>query len=251
MSKFREITEKPERIFVVGDIHGCRKELSAMLEHILSQEKLTAKDALIFIGDYIDRGPDTRGVVELLVNIKQEFPGSIFLRGNHEDMLLDFLGYDGNLGEVFIQNGGAETLASYDLSTDISDIDLLKRLPKSHLSFFVDLQSYVAIGDFVFAHAGLDPKRELETQMDNDLFWIREDFINHKHDFGKIVVFGHTPYQDIFFDVPYKIAIDTGCVYGNKLSCIELTGRTILQVAKDGNTVKTKSFPAHIQLPKY
>lgn len=249
MSKYIEVTEKPERLYIIGDIHGCRKELSVLLEHLLAQEKVTSADMFIFIGDYIDRGPDAKGVVELLINIKQEFSKVFFLRGNHEDMLLDFLGFDGNLGEVFIANGGSDTLASYDLSPQTSDVELLKRLPKSHLGFFLDLQSYLSVGSYVFAHAGLDPNRDLKLQMDNDLFWIRDNFISHQHDFGKVVVFGHTPYQDVFFDLPYKIAVDTGCVYGNKLSCIELSGRTVLQVAAGGTKVKTKSFPAHIQTP--
>lgn len=251
MSKYTEILTKPKRLFAIGDIHGCRKELSVLLEHLLSQEKITAEDTLIFIGDYIDRGPDSKGVIELLINVKQEFPEVKFLRGNHEDMLLDFLGYEGNLGEVYIPNGGKETLESYGLKVDTNEVELLQTLPKSHLSFFMDLQSYVAIGGYVFAHAGLDPKRDLTMQMDNDLFWIREDFINHKHDFGKVVVFGHTPYQDVLFDLPYKIAIDTGCVYGNKLSCIELVGKTVLQVAIGSNKVNIKSFPSHIKFPAF
>ena len=251
MSKFREVSGKPKRLFAIGDIHGCCKELSVLLEYLLSQEKLSSEDTVIFIGDYIDRGADSNGVIELLINIKQEFPEIIFLRGNHEDMLLDFLGFDGNLGEVFIPNGGGETLASYGLKSDITHDELLQKLPKSHLGFFLDLESYVSVGGYVFAHAGLDPERDVNMQMDNDLFWIRDKFLDNKHDFGKVVVFGHTPFQDVTFDLPYRIAIDTGCVYGNMLSCIELVGKTILQVSIGANKVKRKSFPTDIKLPEF
>lgn len=243
MSKFREIQEERKRIFAVGDIHGCRKELSILLDHLLSHEKFCSDDTLIFIGDYVDRGADARGVVELLLSLKKEFPHVVFLRGNHEDMLLNFLGFEGNMGEVYLHNGGRETLNSYGIKPDATLDQIITSLPKEHLSFFLDLESYVGIGDFVFAHAGLDPSRDLSAQMDSDLFWIRDDFINHTHDFERTIVFGHTPYQDVMFGLPYKIGIDTGCVYGNKLSCLELIGKTILQIDLGDKKVNSKKFP--------
>lgn len=243
MSKFRDIVEPLKRVFVVGDIHGCRREVSILLDYLLSELSFSNDDGLVFIGDYIDRGADSKGVIDLLLSLKKEFSNVVFLRGNHEDMLLDFLGFEGSMGEVYLHNGGRETLASYGIKIDASHSDIIQALPKDHLSFFLDLESYVGIGNYVFAHAGLDPGRDLSAQMDSDIFWIRDAFIANVHNFDRTIVFGHTPYQDVMFDNPYKIGIDTGCVYGNRLSCLELTGKTILQVDFGDKKVKTKPFP--------
>lgn len=247
MTKLREIDLTPGRIFVVGDIHGCHRELAIMIDYLKLKERLSQDDLLLFIGDYIDRGPDSKGVIDLLLALKREHENVIFLRGNHEDMFLNFMGFDGTMGEVYLLNGGRDCLSSYDIKSDSTLSELVRKFPKDHLSFFLDLESYVICGNYVFAHAGLDPKRDLKTQMDGDLFWIRDSFISHRHDFGKTVIFGHTPYQDVMFDLPYKIGIDTGLVYGNKLTCLELTGKTILQLKIGENRVKSRDFPISLK----
>jgi serine/threonine protein phosphatase 1 len=242
LTKLREIPTENRRLFAVGDIHGCRAELSILLDHLLTEEKFSSDDTLIFIGDYVDRGKDAKGVIELLLSFKKEFPHVSFLRGNHEDMLLNFLGFDGNMGEVYLHNGGRDTLGSYGIETDASLDEILKKIPREHLSFLLDLESYIGVGDYIFAHAGLNPLRDVSAQMDEDLFWIREEFIKSAHNFGRTIVFGHTPYQEILFDMPYKIGIDTGCVYGNKLSCLEFSEKRVLQVALGEKKVKTVKF---------
>ncbi|MCO6431614.1 MAG: serine/threonine protein phosphatase [Deltaproteobacteria bacterium] len=245
-SKFRQIQGPASRIFAVGDIHGCRRELELLLEFLISKEKLSDQDGLIFIGDYIDRGPDSKGVIDLLLAIKDEIPEVVFLKGNHEDMLLSFLGYPGNMGEVYLFNGGKEFFASYGLKQHEMNADALEALPKAHLSFFLNLESYVGLENYVFAHAGLDPLRDLASQLDSDLFWIRDAFIANIHRFEKVVIFGHTPYHEVMFDLPYKIGIDTGLVYGNKLSCLELVNKEIFQIDYGDKKVKKKSFPESI-----
>jgi serine/threonine protein phosphatase 1 len=242
-SKFRLIDEAPERIFAIGDVHGCSRELGALLEHLVGKENLSDKDQLVFIGDYIDRGPDSRGVINLLLGMKEDHPSTVFLKGNHEDMLLSFLGYEGHMGEVYLYNGGKDFLASYGIKPNDEPSEILDLLPKNHLSFLLNLESYVGLGGYVFAHAGLDPLRDLNSQLDSDLFWIREAFIANIHRFEKVVVFGHTPYHEVMFDLPYKIGIDTGLVYGNKLTCLELVNRQMTQVDHGENKVKVKPFP--------
>lgn len=238
--KPKEIAQLAGRLFVVGDLHGCALESAVLLEHLQAQEQLSADDLIVFVGDYIDRGPDSRGVVDLMLAIRETYPHTIFLKGNHEDMLLSFLGFDGVMGSSYLYNGGAFTLRSYEVSSDDPEV-CLAQMPENHLEFFKALERYVIIEDFIVVHAGLNPLRDLTSQLDEDLFWIRDEFIANIHYFDKTVVFGHTPYQDVMFHRPYKIGIDTGLVYGNKLSCIELTGGTLYQVDNGQRKVKVSS----------
>lgn len=242
MEKFREIFSMPPRLFAVGDIHGCSEELSAMLTHFEEVERLTNDDVVIFIGDYIDRGPDSKGVITALIEFGKKFPSTIFLRGNHEDMLLGFLGFGGSQDHPFLYNGGKEFLKSYGIGlTDVPE-DVVNQLPRDHVVFLINLETYVIIGDYVFVHAGLSPLRDLRTQLNQDLFWIRDEFINNVHKFGKTVVFGHTPYEKVFFHLPYKIGIDTGLVFGNHLSAIELVSKRVLKIARGSSSVKEERF---------
>lgn len=207
--KPKEIAELSGRLFVVGDLHGCALETAVLLEYLQKDEQLAEDDQLVFVGDYIDRGPDSRSVVELMLAIQETFPKTIFLKGNHEDMMLSFLGFDGVMGSSYLYNGGAFTLRSYDLSSDDPEA-FLKLMPEKHLEFYKRLERYVIIQDFIVVHAGLNPLRDLTSQLDEDLFWIRDEFIANIHYFDKTVIFGHTPYQDVMFHRPYKIGIDTG-----------------------------------------
>lgn len=243
VGKLFEITDELERVYVVGDIHGCSRELTVLLEHLVKREKLSERDLVIFVGDYIDRGKDSKGTIETLVHFQSKFPATLFLKGNHEDMLLDFLGFGGTMGHSYLANGGADTINSYGLSVLASPEEICDMLPKEHIAFFLSLQSYCMWGDYIVAHAGLNPLRDMRAQLDEDLFWIRDEFINNIHVFKKTVVFGHTPYQDVLFHLPYKIGLDTGLVYGNRLSCIELKGKQIFQVLAGGQEVRVTKFP--------
>ncbi len=242
MAKLLEIDENPDRIFVVGDIHGCSKESLVLLEHLVQQEKLSESDLVIFVGDYIDRGKDSKGVIEILVQFQSKFPGTIFLKGNHEDMLMDFLGFGGTMGNSFLVNGGADTISSYGISVLAAPEEICDAIPKEHISFLLGLNSYVVCGNFIVAHAGLNPLRDMRAQLDEDLFWIRDQFITNVHYFQKTVIFGHTPYQDIYLNPPYKIGIDTGLVYGNMLTCIELKESRKFQVLAGAKSVRVTKF---------
>ena len=229
-----------DRIYVIGDIHGCPKEPEIMLKYLEEQEGLTQEDLVIFLGDYIDRGPDSKAVIEIILDFKNKFPNTRFLKGNHEDMMLDFLGFGGNLGQAFLYNGGLETIQSYGISVFSPSSEMAQTLPKEHFKFFCELESAVIVDKFLCVHAGLNPLKDIEKQQDDEILWIRDEFLNNIHAFEKTVVFGHTPHQEVFEHPPYKIGIDTGLVFGNKLSCVELTFGRILEVKRDSKVVQNK-----------
>lgn len=228
-----------ERVFVIGDIHGCSDEPALILRHLESQEGLKETDLIVMLGDYIDRGPDGKGVIDLALDLKRRFPNTRFLKGNHEDMLLDFLGFGGHLGQAFLYNGGLETIQSYGISVFAPPSEMISAMPPDHFKFFCELDNILAVdNDFVCVHAGLNPLRDLQTQNDNDIYWIRDEFLHNVHPFGRTIVFGHTPHQDIFLHLPYKLGLDTGLVFGNKLSCLELRSGTLYQVQRQGKRVE-------------
>lgn len=250
MINYREIVADPKRVFVVGDIHGCAAELSVLLTHLEKNEKLNQQDLLIFIGDYLDRGVDSKSVINQLISIKKNYPATVFLAGNHELMMFACLANPMNLEQQdnWVKNGGAQTLLSYGLSAEIAPELVARRfeesLPKDHRLFLENLEKYVVFEDYCFVHAGINPLRDLKAQLDQDIFWIRQEFINNIHFFKKTIIFGHTPFEDVMFHLPYKIGIDTGCVFGNSLSCLELIQKRVLQVKKDAKVVAEKPFPA-------
>ncbi len=198
--------------YVIGDIHGCLQPLQRLLQKIEPQPG----DEVVFIGDYIDRGPQSREVVELILGLPFR---CVFLLGNHEKMLLDFL--DGTDDGLFLANGGAATLESY--GGDLSN------LPAAHLNFFRTLQLMYETAGYLFVHAGIRPLVPLKDQMVDDLVWIRQEFFRFIGRFPKPVVFGHTPLRQVLLSED-RIGIDTGCVYGGKLTCLILPEREIIQV---------------------
>jgi serine/threonine protein phosphatase 1 len=225
--------------YVIGDIHGCLSELACLVEKL----PLKPADRIVFLGDYIDRGPDSKGVVDYLLGIAKTASNEmIFLKGNHEDMLLSYLGFNGNYGDMFLANGGHATLASYGLPPQSASRDCATvRIPASHLSFFLALQSYYLYESFLCVHAGIQPLKPLDAQQELDMLWIRSEFIGYSHCLPFTVVFGHTPQREVFFDLPSKIGIDTGVVYGHKLSCIELDDKELFQIERGARQVQHKS----------
>jgi serine/threonine protein phosphatase 1 len=216
--------------YVVGDIHGCVEELASLLE-ALPFEPL---DRLIFLGDYVDRGPDSKGVVSYLIEWqRKEEQEVIFLKGNHEDMFLSYLGLAGKYGEMFLFNGGGATLASYGISPrKASPEEALSRMPRSHLDFLRALKTYYLTEPFLCVHAGIHPSKPLDQQSEEELLWIRDEFILNRHSLPYTVLFGHTPQQEVLFHLPYKIGLDTGLVYGNVLSCLEVREKVLYQIGR-------------------
>ncbi len=211
------------RIFAVGDIHGCYEKLVELMK-ILPWKKQNG-DLLLFIGDYVDRGTGSRDVVEFLVQLQKNGGDFVFLKGNHEKMLLDYY-VDHKDQMLYIANGGAETIASY---VEGAIGRKAFELPKEHLHFLQTLQLYYETEDYIFVHAGLKDSVPLQEQSQEDLLWIREEFIYSVYDWNKRVVFGHTALETPFVS-PGKIGIDTGAVYGNKLTAVELPAMRFYQV---------------------
>lgn len=230
-----------DRIFAIGDLHGCVDEPSALLKHLEQKEGLTEKDLVIFLGDYIDRGPSSKGVVDLVLDFRRRFPRTRFLKGNHEDMMMDFLGYGGSLGQAFLYNGGLETIQSYGISVFSSPHDMVGAIPPDHFKFYCELESIIVVDKFAFVHAGLNPLRDLYAQNDSDIYWIREEFLENIHSFHRTVIFGHTPHKEIFYHMPFKIGLDTGLVFGNKLSCLEIRSGKLFQVSKGGSEIAVQT----------
>ncbi|MDY7037142.1 MAG: metallophosphoesterase [Thermodesulfobacteriota bacterium] len=202
-----------ERVFIVGDIHGCLGMLKSLMDKI---DWRTDKDRLIFIGDYIDRGEDPKGVVNYILTLLNSSPRVQCLEGNHEGLLLDFL--SGGDINTFIINGGMTTLGSYGIENKRKNEQLI---PPDHLAFFKNLYSWIELEDYYIVHAGFRPGLDIQRQSLEDLLWIRDSFIYSDYDFGKKVIFGHTPfYEPLIMD--NKIGLDTGAVYGNKLTCLEI-----------------------------
>jgi len=229
------------RVLVVGDIHGCRGELDVLL----AGAGLAAGDAMVFLGDYVDRGPDVRGVIDRLLAVADDRTvRSIFLRGNHEDMLLGYLGRGGHYGEAFLANGGDVTLRSYGVAGRPTPARLVAALPPQHLDFIMATRLLHEEGDYVMVHAGVHPDRPLERQVPHDLLWIRDEFITRPHGLGKTVVFGHTPLREVLEDLPYKIGIDTGCVYGGMLTGLELPGLVVHAVRRGSGAVVRRPLVA-------
>jgi len=228
------------RTFVIGDIHGCADEVDRLLETLAP----SSTDTLVFLGDYIDRGPASKAVIDRLLQLRREGPRCIFLKGNHEDMFLAFLGRSGLYGDAFLFNGGEATLRSYGLASRVGQVTA-ELLPADHLEFLLSLDMHYQHGQFFCVHAGLAPTRPLQEQEVEDMLWIRNEFISSPHAFPFTVIFGHTPQREVLLDLPYKIGLDTGLVYWNQLSCLELHDQRLYQIHRGERNVRSRSLRAH------
>ncbi len=220
-------------IYAVGDVHGMRESL----EKLISLLPLSPDDHLLFMGDYVDRGPDPCGVVEYLIDLSARYRCT-FLMGNHEAMFLSFLGWEGPAffgGEAFLQNGGDTTLQSYGYFDSEEDF----QLPKEHEEFYRKLKLYHLEGQYAFVHAGLsrdslrlsDIQYALDHERPRSLLWQRTT-IDLPHNLGVTIVYGHTPMPDmqVRWNLPYSIGIDTGSVYGGRLTALRLPDESVFQV---------------------
>ena len=224
--------------YVVGDIHGCLAEVRYLVEQL----PLERGDRLVFLGDYIDRGPDSMGVVSYLLELReQDKIDAVFLKGNHEDMFLDYLGFPGNHGDVFLNNGGHATLASYGISASNGAAEIAGQLPQAHLAFYQNLETFCVVKPYLCVHAGIQPLKRLEEQTAAEMFWIRGEFIRNPHKLPFTVLFGHTPQKEALFDLPFKIGLDTGLVYGNKLSCLAVEEKVLYQIKRGKKIVQQMS----------
>ena len=218
------------RVYAVGDIHGRADLLDQVLKRIDADlAKNSARHGIeIYLGDYIDRGPASRQVLDQLV-ARSRTHRTVFLKGNHETYLADFVTNPPIL-EEWQRLGGLETLMSYGITPSINPdaaaqsrlaAALDQALPESHRHFLGDLKPSYTCGDFFFVHAGVRPGIPLAKQREEDLLWIRRDFLLCEENFGKIVVHGHTPVAQP--DIrPNRINIDTGAYATGRLTCLML-----------------------------
>ena len=207
---------------IIGDIHGCFNSLQALLPQVLDRA-----DTLVFLGDYIDRGPESRKVVDRILELKNDFPRIITLMGNHEFMLLNYL--QGRDDGTFLRAGGSQTLKSYGLDADPSPERARAAIPDEHLAFFRALPLLWEDAHAIYVHAALRPGLHLSRQTSDWCLWVRDEFIRSSFSFGKPVVFGHTVFASPLLQ-KNKIGIDTGAVYGKTLTALQLPEKTFISV---------------------
>ena len=226
------------QIFVVGDIHGCHTLLTRIHKKILDKSNNTSGNKLIiYLGDYIDRGPKIKETIQALLDFQPNNFQQIFLLGNHEQMMLDFINKVPDSLYLWILNGGDETLISYGIKVVASFYDktksnetvhdeLVNIIPQEHLQFFNNLSLSYQWGGYFFVHAGIDPDIPLNKQDKNTLIWQRRSkFFSNTKVFEKIIVHGHTP-QPKIENLANRINLDTGAFYTGILSCLVIDTKT-------------------------
>ena len=235
-------------IFAIGDIHGSLDQLISIHNKIFNYPNYKKEeDLLVYLGDYIDRGLKSKQVVNQILNLKNEEIKTTFLMGNHEEFMCDFLFKEVNNLENWLNYGADQTFKSYDIEVvefikdgfEDHNIEklrevLIEKLGNEHLNFFNNLQLTFSVAQYLFVHAGIDPKKNLTDQSKQDYLWARSNDFFHK-DFKaeKIIVHGHTPEKNVV-NFPYRINIDTGCYFSGKLSCVCLN-----DIKKERNFINT------------
>jgi serine/threonine protein phosphatase 1 len=234
-------------VYAVGDVHGRADLLSRIIERIDRDAGAAApelKPALVFLGDYVDRGPDSKSVIDQLIALTASDRFEVrALKGNHEETLLAFL-KEAGLGPTWEDFGGKQTLLSYGVASPSLRSQAVEwektrqafdeALPRNHLAFLDNLELMAVYGDYAFVHAGVRPGVAVTAQREHDLLWIRDEFLQAKGPFGKVIVHGHTPSIEPFVG-PFRIGIDTGAYATGVLTAVRLRDaeQTILACATE------------------
>jgi serine/threonine protein phosphatase 1 len=212
------------RVYAIGDVHGCLQQLVALHWAIAADlaARPVAESVLIHLGDYVDRGPDSAGVLWLLTgSVAPPVSRRIDLQGNHESMMAASLSGDARLAESWVVNGGGATLQSYGVTEDEPLSDWESRVPLAHRQWITTRPLTHQEGGYLFVHAGIRPGRPLLQQSADDLLWIREPFLSSTERHSHVVVHGHTPASTPSV-LPNRIGIDTGAAMGGVLTCLVL-----------------------------
>jgi serine/threonine protein phosphatase 1 len=233
------------RLFAIGDIHGRLDLLNLLLGQIANHaaQHSVPENGLVFLGDYIDRGPDSRGVIDRLIALPQAFPGweLHFLMGNHDNAALEFIENPG-IYTAWRSHGAAQTLMSYGVipprfenqrQFEQARDDFVRAIPLAHVRFLNQLEYFHVADDYLFVHAGIRPGIALADQLPEDLLWIREDFLLHRRRFEKMIVHGHTPAPSPIV-LSNRICVDTGAHATGHLTALILNseGRSFLTTGK-------------------
>ena len=222
-----------KRVYAIGDIHGRDDLLEALLAKIDADDagRSRAETQIIFLGDLPDRGPTSRQVIERAMALADARPDTVFLKGNHEELLIRVWDGDRQTASTFHRAGGRETLMSYGVTAeqydgwDLGDVTEAtgRVVPKAHIDFLRSFRPAYRLGDYFFAHAGVRPGIALDDQEEKDLRWIRAEFIESTADFGAVVVHGHTIRDDVE-ERANRIGIDTGAYASGRLTAVGLEG---------------------------
>ncbi|MGE0665687.1 MAG: metallophosphoesterase [Sphingomonadales bacterium] len=218
----------------MGDIHG-RLDLVRQLYGLIEADAAEAEGrcSIVFLGDYVDRGPDSAGVIDFLLNDVDPRFGPVFLKGNHEDLWRRFLD-EPEIGPAWFDTGGVMTVVSYGIreglagrAADFAAIStrLRRAMPPAHHAFLDGLALSHRAGPYVFAHAGLRPRVPVDRQDAQDLMWIRREFLGAEEFGGLCVVHGHSQVTDAT-NLPHRIGVDTGAYHSGRLTCVVLDGDT-------------------------
>lgn len=205
----------PSLIYAIGDIHGSLHKLRKLI--VRCEEHADGRPmTFVFLGDYIDRGPDSSGVIGTVMDLQSRLSNLIALKGNHEALALDVI--DGKDPPAFwLTQGGAETLQSYGVKD-------ARELPQAHIDWLRSLPLRYDDGNRFFVHAGVNPHKPLDAQSERDLLWIREPFLSDERDYGRLIVHGHTPTATGAPDLhSNRLNLDTGAVYGGPLTAAVFT----------------------------
>jgi serine/threonine protein phosphatase 1 len=214
-----------QRVYAIGDIHGCLDRLAVVHEQIAEDLATRPVDesVLVHLGDYVDRGLDSAQVVDWLSGgAPVPVERIVNLMGNHEDMMLQALtGTDKEANSTWLANGGADSLLSWEISRKVAPAEWAGLIPAEHQTFLRELKINFRFGQYFFVHAGIRPGVPLDKQEKQDMLWIREPFLSWKHSLDVVVVHGHTPRQEPVVRLN-RIGIDTGAVMGGTLTCVVL-----------------------------
>lgn len=223
-----------QRVYAIGDIHGRNDLLQSLLKQIDADdaERGVADTLIIFLGDLMDRGEDSAGVIETAMALRDSGRKVRFLMGNHEEVFVRACRKnDSKTTRFFLRIGGEETVLSYPITRaeyitlDMAQLSerLATLVPEEHLEFIESFEDQIVIGDYAFVHAGIRPGVPLSEQKPTDLRWIREEFVDQRGDLEKVVVYGHTIYDEVE-ERGSRIGIDTGAYASDKLTALALQG---------------------------
>ena len=241
---------EPERLYVIGDIHGRSDLLDRLTAEIVRDLDVhpVASALTVTLGDYVDRGADSRGVLDRL--IRNPFPTALVsLKGNHESLMAAFLD-DPTVAGHWRRLGGLETLHSYGVPVAAlmmgrdypqAAAGLRAAVPPSHLAFLGSLRTSMTVGKYFLCHAGVRPGVPLDRQAEEDLLWIRDEFLSSRADFGKIVVHGHTPAESPEV-LPNRINVDTGAFMTGRLTCAVLEQARVRFLSTAPDTERSQAF---------